>query len=110
MYELENREFDFKRVNTQDALKIKSAMMILANEKSTLENIEKANKVIDDLAIKYLRTKDNKGNWLENIEPVVIESLFNNEFAIIEITAKFQERLQGFLSALPSFQHMNKKA
>ena len=104
MYKVENKEFDFKRVSTQDALKVKSAMMILANEKAPIENIESANKVIDDLALKYLRVKDPKGNWLENIDTLLLDSLFENQFAIIEITAKFQERLQGFLLALPSFQ------
>ena len=108
MYKLEDKEFDFKRVTTQDALKVKSAMMILANDKSSIENIEQANNVIDSLAIKYLKIKDNKGNWLENIEPILIDSLFTNEFASIEITAKFQERLQGFLNALPSFQKVKK--
>lgn len=108
MYQLENREFDFKRVSTQDALRVKSAMMILANDKSTLENIESANEVIDNIAIKYLKIKDNKGQWLENVDALIIESLFNNEFAIIEITAKFQERLQGFLQNLPSFQSLRK--
>ena len=34
--ELDGREFDFNRVSTQDALKVKSAMMILANEKSSM--------------------------------------------------------------------------
>ena len=60
MYKLEDKEFDFKRVTTQDALKVKSAMMILANDKSSIENIEQANNVIDSLAIKYLKIKDNK--------------------------------------------------
>lgn len=108
MYKIDNIEFDFKRVTTEDALKVKSAMMILANEKATLENIMEANKVIDNLAFKYVKIKDKKGNWLENNSAqdmiIIVDSMFENQFAGVEIVAKFQERLQGFLQNLPSFQ------
>lgn len=112
MYAVDNVEFDFKRVTTEDALKVKSAMMILANEKASLENTMEANKVIDNLAFKYLRIKDKKGNWLENNSAkdmiMIVDSMFENQFAGVEIVAKFQERLQGFLQNLPSFQKVRK--
>ncbi|EAL7532983.1 hypothetical protein DUZ16_06570 [Campylobacter jejuni] len=108
--ELDGREFDFNRVTTQDALKVKSAMMILANEKSSMQDYEKANQVLDDLAFKYLKVKNSDGNWLENIDEYAFSALFENEMAGIEIVAKFQERLKGFLNALPSFQTAEAKA
>ncbi len=112
MYAIDNIEFDFKRVTTEDALKVKSAMMILANEKSSLENTMEANSVIDRMAFKYLKIKDKKGNWLENNSAddmiIIVDSMFENQFAGVEIVAKFQERLQGFLQALPSFRNKRK--
>ena len=111
-YHLDNVEFDFRRVTTEDALKVKSAMMILANEKAPTSTIIEANSIIDDLAFKYVKIKDKKGQWLETQSAdeakLIANSMFENEFASIEIVAKFQERLQGFLSALPSFQKAKK--
>lgn len=108
--ELDGREFDFNRVSTQDALKVKSAMMILANEKANIQDYEKANKTLDDLAFKYLKVKNEDGTWMENIDEYAFSALFVNEMAGIEIVAKFQERLKGFLAALPSFQASEAKA
>ena len=103
MYKLENKNYDFKRITTQDALKVKSMMMILANEKANIKDIETANQTLDSLALKYL-TVENNGEWLENIDEYVLNSLFNNELAIIEISAQFQNRIKDFLQSLPSFQ------
>lgn len=103
-YKLDGREFDFERVSTQDALKVKSAMMILANEKSGVSDIEASNKIIDDLAFKYLTIKGENGEWLKNVDDHAFSVLFENELAGIEIVAKFQERLKNFMQALPSFQ------
>ena len=112
MYTIDGVEFDFRRVTTEDALKVKGAMMILANEKASLENTMEANKVIDNLAFKYLKIKDKKGNWLENNSAqdmiMIADSVFENQFAGVEIVAKFQERLQGFLQNLPSFQSVKR--
>lgn len=103
MYQLENKNYDFKRITTQDALKVKSMMMILASDKSTIKDIETANQTLDSLAIKYL-TIEQEGQWLENIDEHALAALFTNELAIIEISAKFQERIKGFLASLPTFQ------
>lgn len=103
MYKLEDKSYDFKRITTADALKVKSMMMILASEKSTIKDIETANKVLDDLALKYL-TVEQDGEWLENIDEFVLNSLFSNELAIIEISAQFQNRIKDFLQSLPTFQ------
>lgn len=108
-YELDGRKFDFDRVSTQDALKVKSAMMILASDKAKSEDIEKSNKVLDDMAFKYLRVEGENGEWLKNIDEYAFTALFDNELASIEIVAKFQERLKGFLSALPSFRNIEAK-
>ena len=103
MYKLEDKNYDFKRITTQDALKVKSMMMILANEKASISDIEKANQALDNLAIKYL-TVENNGEWLENVDEYALGALFNNELAIIEISAQFQNRIKDFLQSLPTFQ------
>ena len=103
MYELEDKKYDFERITTQDALKVKSMMMILANEKASIEDIEKANQTLDSLALKYL-TVENNGEWLTNIDDFTFKALFGNQLAIFEISAKFQERIKGFLLSLPTFQ------
>ena len=64
MYQLENKNYDFNRITTQDALKVKSMMMILASDKSTIKDIETANKTLDDLALKYLAVEQD-GEWLK---------------------------------------------
>ena len=106
MYQLENKNYDFKRITTQDALKVKSMMMILANEKASISDIEKANQALDSLALKYL-TVENNDEWLENIDEFALNALFNNELAIIEISAQFQNRIKDFLQSLPTFQAGN---
>ena len=103
MYKLENKNYDFERITTADALKVKSMMMILASDKSTIKDIETANKTLDDLALKYL-TVENNGEWLTNIDDYTFKALFSNQLAIIEISAKFQERIRDFLASLPTFQ------
>ena len=103
MYKLENKNYDFERITTADALKVKSMMMILASEKSTIKDIETANKTLDDLALKYL-TVEQDGEWLKNIDEFALNAIFSNELAIIEISANFQERIRDFLSSLPTFQ------
>ena len=103
MYKLENKNYDFQRITTADALKVKSMMMILASDKSTIKDIETANEKLDSLALKYL-TIEQEGQWLENIDEHALTALFANELAIIEISAKFQERIKGFLASLPTFQ------
>ena len=109
MYELENKNYDFKRITTQDALKVKSMMMILANEKASIKDIETANQTLDSLALKYL-TVENNGEWLENVDEYALGALFNNELAIIEISAQFQNRIKDFLQSLPTFQAGNQTA
>ena len=104
MYKLENKNYDFERITTADALKVKSMMMILASDKSTIKDIETANKTLDDLALKYLTVEQQDGEWLKNIDEFALNAIFSNELAIIEISAKFQERIRDFLSSLPTFQ------
>ena len=103
MYELDDKKYDFERITTQDALKVKSMMMILANEKASIEDIEKANETLDRLALKYL-TVENNGEWLTNIDDYTFKALFSNQLAIIEISAQFQNRIKDFLQSLPTFQ------
>ena len=103
MYELDDKKYDFERITTQDALKVKSMMMILANEKASIEDLEKANETLDRLALKYL-TVENNGEWLTNIDDYTFKALFSNQLAIIEISAQFQNRIKDFLQSLPTFQ------
>ena len=109
MYELDDKKYDFERITTQDALKVKSMMMILANEKASIEDIEKANETLDRLALKYL-TVENNGEWLTNIDDYTFKALFSNQLAIIEISAQFQNRIKDFLQSLPTFQAGNQTA
>ena len=69
----------------------------------------KANQTLDSLALKYL-TVENNGEWLENIDEFALGALFNNELAIIEISAQFQNRIKDFLQSLPTFQLGNQTA
>ena len=109
MYELDDKKYDFERITTADALKVKSMMMILANDKASIEDLEKANETLDRLALKYL-TVENNGEWLTNIDDYTFKALFSNQLAIIEISAKFQERIRDFLASLPTFQVGNPTA
>ena len=44
----------------------------------------------------------------KNIDEFALNALFSNELAIIEISAKFQERIRDFLASLPTFQTSQK--
>ena len=108
MYKLEDKEFDFERVTAKDALRIKSAFMVIANDKASSEAKAEEDSVISEIAIKYLKIKVGK-EWIENCSEEYISECFKNEFAIVEVIAKFQERISGFLSLLPSFQSAKAK-
>lgn len=109
MWQLDGKDFEFKRITTQDALKCKNAIFVLARENASLKDIIEANEIIDKLAFKYLRVKDSGGQWLENLNTEAFEALFENELASIEITTKFQEHISSFLNALPTYQQHNQK-
>lgn len=103
MYQLEDKNYDFERVTTADAIKVQSLMMMLTRDKNTIDDIESTNEKLAKLALKYLTIEQN-GEWLKNIDEHAFKVLFSNEYAIIEISAKFQERIKGFLMSLPTFQ------
>lgn len=109
MYELDDKKYDFTRITTQDAIKVQSLMMMLARDKNTIDDIESTNEKLAKLALKYL-TVENNGEWLENIDEFAFKALFSNQLAIIEISAKFQERIKSFLMCLPTFQVGNQTA
>lgn len=107
MYKLEDKEYDFGRVIVKDALLLKSAIMIQANDKSSLADKEESDNIINNIALKYLKVKVNN-EWIENCNEDFIALTFENEFAIIEIIAQFQKRISGLMGKLPSFQQQPK--
>lgn len=109
MYKLEDKEFDFDRVIVRDALAIKSAIGIMAKDNASIDDNIQADTIISGLALKYLKVKVN-GQWNEGaVTEEYLGLVFSNEFAIIEIIAKFQERVSNFIQALPSFQSIKAK-
>ena len=110
MYQLENKNYDFERVTTADAIKVQSLMMMLARDKNTIDDIEATNEKLAKLALKYLTVEQDDGNWLKNIDEHALKAIFVNQYAIIEISAKFQETIKGFLMSLPTFQVGNPTA
>lgn len=106
MYTLEDKEFEFGRITTADALKCRTAIVALS------QNIQdnEANATIEKIARKYLRVKDEQGKWWENPNDEALEVLFENPFATFEIINKYQEYVLGFLNALPSFQQAQARA
>jgi hypothetical protein len=102
-YKLENKEFDFDRVTVADALVVKRAFTIMANEEADAEEKNKADEDVSKLAIKYLKIKSGT-QWIDNVSEDYIGEAFENELAVFEIIAKFQERIAGFMRSLPSFQ------
>ena len=105
-YQLEGKNYDFNRVSLQDALKIQNAMLLIAQPKYS-SDVEDGNNIISQLALKYLKIEHKTESGLEyqeNLSMEYIELAFENEFAIIEILANFQKRIEGFMKLLPSFQ------
>ena len=103
MLKIGNVEYDFSRVNVQDALEIKNAMFILAKENASLTQIKEANAIIDTIALRHLKVK--QGNqWIDSVDENTIGQIFDNELAVIEISAQFMNRIKGFLEKLQSFQ------
>lgn len=104
MYKLEDKEFDFKTVTVKDALAIKTAIGVMAKANASADDALYADGVISRLAIKYLILKVNGKEIEGEVTEDLLSATFSNEFAIVEIIAKFQERISGFMQLLPSFQ------
>ena len=107
MFKLEDKEYQFKRVSVQDALRLKSAITIMSKENATTSQVNEADNIINDICIKHLQVMVN--GEFEDIHSLdYLESVFENPFAIIEITANFQELISGFIQSLPKFQTVSK--
>lgn len=112
-YSIYGKQYGFKPITTQDALKIKNIMFVLAKDNTTIEDNEKANSAIDNLCFKYLVLKDESGIEFDNINAQNFETFFqdvqNASFGIVEISKNFMEMIGGFLNALPSYQGLQTK-
>lgn len=104
MLKIGNIEYDFSRVSVNDALEIKNAMFILAKENATTSQIKEANDIIDFIALKHLKVRQGT-QWIDSVDINTIGQIFDNELAVIEISAQFMNRIKGFLEKLQSFQH-----
>ena len=100
-FELEGKKCGFKRITTRDALEIQHIMTRLAQGKATKDD----ERELDALALKYLEIS-NGGVKNDGFTIELLETQFTNPFAIVEINAKFQGYVGGFLAALPSFQNL----
>lgn len=119
MYKLEDKNYQFGRVSLKDALLLKDAFFIIAQDMkqkeegvmkitTPAEQLEKANNLINDLTIKYLEIEEDGQFNRTNID--YIELFFENPFAILEIVATFQEHISGFINRLPKFQQKQETA
>lgn len=107
MYTLEDKEYQFKKVSVQDALEIKKAITLLAKDNATSAQIGEAENILNSICVKHLQVKIN--GELENVESLdYLSVVFDNPFAIVEITANFQELVTGFIQSLPKFQSAGK--
>lgn len=100
---IENKTIDFGRVSVRDALTIKNAMMIIAKENVSNNDMMEALKIIDDIAIKYLIIEGQAINTIS-----ALENIFENEFSILQISQLFQEKIGAFLQSLPTYQNISK--
>lgn len=118
MYKLEDKNYQFGRVSLKDALLLKDAFFIIAQDMKQKEEglkittspdqLEKANNLINDLTIKYLEIEEDGQFNRTNID--YLELFFENPFAILEIVATFQEHISGFINRLPKFQQKQETA
>ena len=110
MYKLEDKEYQFKRVSVQDALRLKSAITMMSKENATSQQLSEADEVITEICVKHLEVKID-GKMFESVENLeFLETVFVNPFAIVEIVANFQEMISGFIQSLPKFQSVGKTA
>lgn len=101
---IEGKKIEFARVSVNDALKIKNAMMIIAKDNVSNNDMMDALMLIDDIAVKYLIIDKQSINTIS-----ALEKIFENEFAILQITQAFQEKIKAFLVSLPTYpEHKNK--
>lgn len=100
---IEGKKIEFARVSVNDALKIKNAMMIIAKDNVSNNDMMDALKLIDDIAVKYLIVEKQSINTIS-----ALENVFENEFAILQITQAFQEKISAFLVSLPTYPQQNK--
>ncbi|HDZ5042721.1 TPA: hypothetical protein RTG66_001558 [Campylobacter jejuni] len=112
-YSIFGKQYGFKPITTQDALRIRNVSFILAKDNANFEDLEKVNNVIDNIAIKYLVIKDESGTEFDNLNFNTLQTIFNDNenapFVMVEIQKQFMELVGGFLQALPSFQRLQSK-
>ena len=107
MFKLEDKEYQFRRVAVQDALKLQNAYVVLSKENSSPAQIEDATNLMNDMCVKYLDVRVN-GDFEEVGSYDYLESVFDNPFAIMEISVNFHETIKGFIDLLPKFQQADR--
>lgn len=103
-FELEDKTIIFNRVLWNDALKAQTAFHLIATNDA--KNIEEANRVLFNLALKYI-VVEVEGKTLEKLNADNFNALFENPFVCIEVSKQFQDYIGGFLERLPSFKALN---
>lgn len=103
---IQGKEIEFKGVSVGDALKIKTALMVAGDEKSSIENKCKSDEIIREIMFKYIKVK-NDGEWLESVSEPLFTQIFGDELAGvagIEAYAFFVGKIMGFLQSSAIYQ------
>ncbi|HED5364329.1 TPA: hypothetical protein R5B02_001630 [Campylobacter jejuni] len=112
-YSIFGKQYGFKPITTQDALKLRNTLPILTSKSPNFDELDKVNSVIDNIAIKYLVIKDESGIEFDNLNFKTLQALFeDNEGSscvMVEVQKQFLEMFAGFLQVLPSYQDLQIK-
>lgn len=103
-FEIEGKECTFNRVRFKDAQDIEFAIKVTIDENSSFDDKKRADDIICNNCLKYLRIKlikDGKASILEYMESSeFLEGVFENPYFMTIAKMKFLEYVMGFLKPL----------
>lgn len=112
-FKIEGKECFFNRVKFKDAQDIEFAIKISIDENAKFDDKKRADDIICDKALHYVKIniKDKSQNniieYVDNYE--ILDNLFQNPYYMTIIKMKFLEYVMGFLQPLLNSQQARVK-
>lgn len=115
MFELNGIKYNFNRITVEDALEVQSIMVQSSREDFGVEDSQKLDRKLREIAVKYLVVYLKHGNKEESVSGSEMDmdyfaEIFDNPFYTNEIVISFGEVVKGFLQILPSYKKSLEKA
>lgn len=107
MFELNGIKYNFNRITVEDALEVQGIMVQSSRDDLSVEDSQKLDRKLREIAVKYLVVYLKHGNKEESMTDMDMDyyaEVFDNPFYTNEIVISFGEVVKGFLQILPSYK------